>query len=798
VGPDSEFGPDRRAAADLTGLLRLDLNRYLPDYPRPDSSGLITDYVGFMTAQRARQELAADIFRRLWKLTGAGDPSLVPPQPPWASGPDVERWNALRSLAQLAVNIVDYIDSDDYITPFMWYPMSRGAPAGEWVFGTELPRLVLNEAYVQYDNDPQDPLIPQHKASYYNVNVWVELFNPLSTDPSLTDQGKAILQVAGQAVHQVVLSRGEPNLRAPYNVRGNPIAPISVVSSYDPDPTALIVVAPSNGRFTGVVGGNQGFFVLGPKVAFRAGADPNLPATLLCPQMKYKVAADFILQNPTILLRRLACPHLPPNAPELPGYDRHRPYNPYVTVDYVENVPFNDGRQFDSQGPHTPPPMHDRFSSGRTQPFAAHLTQQRRQVTKPPNLPHVGQPQHTFFQHNCDVGTLGPNKGIAPPGYPAFDWLVHLDRPLISPVELFQVSAFKPHELTQQFMTGNTPDRRFSHRTNWLDEYPRGEIQPLSHRLYRALEFLGTQSRSIGMGSTVTTSPYAVAGGLTDQEVRPAALSGQTASGGSWRIQPGSVLVIDRGVQVQGQSLEEAVRVKAVDPGAGTFTAVFLKSHRPFFTIEPTMVSERIPGKININTIWDEETFLALCDPQSSNCFGNPELVKSIFNQMKASRTVGSSAGPETPGPSDRPFRSLAAGFTPYHDQQFPNGGIQDTILRSSPVAPIFAVPGMPHPYQTWELMTKIFNNITIRSNVFAVWVTVGFFEVTDETSRPVKLGAELGRSEGRHIRHRMFGIVDRSQLTANPGPQPGFKPSARPAPDWSAGPVVPYFSIID
>src|SRR5207302_962214 len=84
-----------------------------------------------------------------------------------------------------------------------------------------------------------------------------------------------------------------------------------------------------------------------------------------------------------------------------------------------------------------------------------------------------------------------------------FDWLVHLDRKLVSPMELLHVSAFKPHELTQEFMkpSGSGGVIGFHHRIPWFDEdLPAPDMTDApSHRLYRALEFLGTHNQTVGM-----------------------------------------------------------------------------------------------------------------------------------------------------------------------------------------------------------------------------------------------------------------------------------------------------------
>jgi len=85
-------------------------------------------------------------------------------------------------------------------------------------------------------------------------------------------------------------------------------------------------------------------------------------------------------------------------------------------------------------------------------------------------------------------------------------------------------------------------------------------------------------------------------------------------------------------------------------------------------------------------------------------------------------------------------------------------------------------------------------NLTTVRTHQYAVWITVGFFEVTRQGDLQMAgagagtpaatlafdiLGPEIGASSGQTTRFRGFFLVDRTQLT---GYDPNVIGSFRPA----------------
>jgi hypothetical protein len=774
AGAGLEYGPDGRGVMP-SGLLRLDLNRTLPNYPpfngqtfrfsqTVNAGVLVLNEPTFAAAHQARQNFAKDIYDVLRKVTGAYDPFNYSSSGPTAPQPG--EIDALRYLAQLAVNIVDYIDYDDISTPFNWgqfgnaaFQNDPGVVASPWVFGTEIPKVLINEAYAEYrENQAIDVqgfgsgiAVNAKKATFYEIDVWAELINPHFADVTMLDGGaprlhmyptNAAQPVTGYPVYQLqlvndqrILVDSNQGMHVPSNTMGTVPASNNVGGTLSPGIVGTVgqefqftpsgiaglvdtsVINPLGGNFSTPTFGpsNAGFYLVGPKdqqgnvvtlpIVTTAPNPPVPGATVTAKGMSYQLPVTAANPNPTpplpaLVLQRLAIPYAPPNPNPA---NTATPYNPYITVDYFNISLINPGVTHTgvagNAGKVTPPTPPLRQSVGRVEPFAGATTQPQNVIW--PNNGILNQVQHTFYQQNVRTGPGVVNSANAatwplapaPGNYPAFNWLPHMDRQLVSPMELLQVSGYRPHELTQQFNFGNNLG---SHQAPWLSQ---------ASRLYRFFEFTQTHPRQAG-----------TAGQL------------------------------------------------------------------------------RVPGKLNINNVWDFATFQALCDAQAGAGYHfSAADVQNIWNNLIAIRnpdtetlTELSSTGTLTtvPGenyPSGRSqwFMPLSAGWTAAGDTQYPralgyaNGlGIGNTLLQPfGAITPIpnrlLEAPGdsaATHPYQRYELLNKIFNNLTTRSNCFAVWCTLGFFEVNqvDATGR-IYLGQELGRAENKHVRHRMFAIVDRS-----------------------------------
>jgi large repetitive protein len=86
------------------------------------------------------------------------------------------------------------------------------------------------------------------------------------------------------------------------------------------------------------------------------------------------------------------------------------------------------------------------------------------------------------------------------------------------------------------------------------------------------------------------------------------------------------------------------------------------------------------------------------------------------------------------------------------------------------------------HPYWRTEQLQKMINLTTSRTHQYAVWITIGFFEVKRQGDLGMFsynpqlafdiLGPEIGAANGKSTRFRGFYLVDRLQLT-------GFNPSS-------------------
>ena len=123
--------------------------------------------------------------------------------------------------------------------------------------------------------------------------------------------------------------------------------------------------------------------------------------------------------------------------------------------------------------------------------------------------------------------------------------------------------------------------------------------------------------------------------------------------------------------------------------------------------------------------------------------------------------------GNNTPAPAKNPYLGVGTGVTGI-------AGIDDR----------------QHPYFRSEMLQKAVNLTTVRTHQYAVWITIGFFEVKRQgdllmmnTNTPWLafdiMGPEIGGSTGDTTRFRSFFVVDRLKITAyDPNVVGSFRPA--------------------
>jgi hypothetical protein len=253
-----------------------------------------------------------------------------------------------------------------------------------------------------------------------------------------------------------------------------------------------------------------------------------------------------------------------------------------------------------------------------------------------------------------------------------------------------------------------------------------------------------------------------------------------------------SIVSIDPMTQVP--TVMENVRVSSATGGATpsiTLTQRTAQTSANVILVH-TATGGRTVGKINLNCAFDSETLSAICDPSASNTFTADD-VGTVYSGIDSAIHQGTT----TSRPLNTP-PSIGTWNNPQADQTFLGTGMVQTQVTTAPFAatdllqlttangvnrsyfrPKTSFGTVPfscvmeasasgggtssnHPWTRFELLNKTFNNLTSRSNVFAVWLTVGFFECDANGNN---LGPEIGKPEGKSIRHRMFAIVDRTGL---------------------------------
>ena len=840
----------------------VDLNRPLADYrdlnsppnitPNPPGPPLRTpqplsvgNAANTANAQADRYLLARDIFARLCLATGgafqpyspsgtvvgyynpdttgvAGTATVaiytvatgnyVPGDVQILAGPTSAQFAALRNLAQLAVNIVDYIDNDDVCTIFPFAAPNPAAPYdpatlptllsstnGGAVVGVERPRLILNEAYSEIANDPTElnsapagvgPTLPAH------FRFWVELLNPTSpaylggTDGPL---GNGSVAVGGSA-YRIRIYQDNP--AAAGAVQTSMMLPGNVIGDAGPPKAEYILnpgagagtVAPNNGQYGGGPVATArltpagGMVMVGPTVGAGNTMGMDGPASYefnpTAPNAANPAPWTNWIQSPN---QTMAAPtqnameylDTVPPVQDLTGdkYKRHvvmlqrraNPYltppamgtdptNPFVTVDYMDYVPSFDAmkRAAGQDGMTNRPP-------------------------KPASMNGYDPDEERF-----SVGKVQPYAGYAFATYPAGGMGAAV-YPNYSYTGSPRSFVLKQQPSEYDVATQNNSRHTFG-RHNGVSNAANGAQQGLA------------PNGSPPTATETLMAPFDMMMHLDRPLINQAELFTVTAVSPHQFTQT-FVRDFPAGTNPR-KDLSYAPWVGSDPTGSTPGFAGALSSNQLYRALEllrvrpwgyGTAMGGKVHGRINVNTVQDPRVLLALFDPQAGNAFTpndvydpantNPyDLWKTWINtrtplapRMIAdpSQTSGVSAAPiqvPVPGPTvddwpgvgvDRPFKPFGA----VESTAGPGYGLQDTVLRTNgTLDPVLRLPAAAgHLYQRDEPLRKVLNNITTVSNTFVVIFTISYFEVRTDSAGNMVFANE-GNVNGVPINRPILG----------------------------------------
>lgn len=373
---------------------------------------------------------------------------------------------------------------------------------------------------------------------------------------------------------------------------------------------------------------------------------------------------------------------------------------------------------------------------------------------------------HTLGYLNWDLGgegVGGPRDGSTgalhrgDPLDTPFPWMAWNNRPFVSPLELLQVPAVDARELLRH-PTDVGP----------VDQYPFG--------------------RTFGViPAAATPDPYARANEQFTHLLNFLLAAQDVVSTPPLASVPHSLYQLFDLVDVPSPFVGSQLQANPT---------VFATSGGHVFAPPSNRIpTYREPGLLNINTIFSPNVWRGLINyfPDMTTAPGTP----AYFDDMWLSRRGYAAAGlydinNNYPTRFVNPFRSAGSAHLvpplataavlgpPPAGAPPAQRAIDATLLRVSPTAgatePLFGYSSAANinntdrnPAFRYQTIQRLGNLVTTRSNVYAMWITMGFFEVQPwgavDAAHPdgYCLGQELGTDSGEVERHRAFSIVDRS-----------------------------------